>query len=243
VLCTLALMWVPEPAREHSRGMGQQNAGGGFQPALKQQWSNLTTVLKGLWTLARSRRGFLALLVVFLPVTTGAASNLWAAVADGWSASADTVALINGTLGGFACAFGCLVGGFFCDRLDRKTAYLLYGAAQALCAVAMALAPHTESMFAVFTLLYAVLNGMGYAGFSALVLETIGAAGAATQYNVYASLSNTPILYMGLVEGWVYTRFGASAMLYVEAALAAVAIVVFASASAATSRRSAVLAA
>ena len=98
-------------------------------------------------------------------------------------------------------------------------------------------------MFAVFTLLYAVLNGMGYAGFSAVVLETIGAAGAATQYNVYASLSNTPILYMGLIEGWAYTRFGASAMLYVEAALAAVAIVVFASASAATSRRRAVLAA
>jgi MFS family permease len=243
VLCTLALMWVPEPAREHSRGTGQHNAGGGFQPALKQQWSNLTAVLKGLWTLARSRRGFLALLVVFVPVTTGAASNLWAAVADGWSASADTVALINGTLGGFACAFGCLIGGLFCDRLDRKTAYLLYGAAQALCAVAMALAPHTESMFAVFTLLYAVLNGMGYAGFSAVVLETIGAAGAATQYNVYASLSNTPILYMGLIEGWAYTRFGASAMLYVEAALAAVAIVVFASASAATSRRRAVLAA
>jgi PAT family beta-lactamase induction signal transducer AmpG len=242
VLCALALLRIREPARAFPAGAAPQRAEHGLPPALIRQWSNLLAVLKGLWALVTSRRGFLALLVVFLPITTGAASNLWAAVADGWHASADTVALINGTLGGFACALGCLAGGFVCDRLDRKTAYLLYGAAQALCVVAMALAPHTQNMFAAFTLLYAVLNGMGYAGFSAVVLETIGLSAAATQYNVYASLSNMPILYMGLAEGWAYTRFGASAMLYLEAALAVVAIVVFASASSLTSRRKVALA-
>jgi hypothetical protein len=199
---------------------------------LIRQWISLVAVLKELWSLVTSRRGFLALLVVFLPLTTGAASNLWAAVADGWHASADTVALVNGTLKGVASVFGCLVGGFLCDRMDRKTAYLAYGAAQALCVVVMALAPHTVGMFAAFTLLYAVLNGMGYAAFSAVALETIGARAAATQYNAYASLSNMPILYMGLAEGWAYTRFGSSAMLYLEAAVAAVAIMVFAGASA-----------
>ena len=88
-----------------------------------------------------------------------------------------------------------------------------------------------------FTMLYAVLNGMSYAGFSAVALETIGLSAAATQYNVYASLSNMPILYMGLVEGWAYSQHGAAAMLYVEAAMAIVAILVFSSVSAATSRR------
>jgi MFS family permease len=243
MLCALALLWIAEPARERSRATGPHGARGGFGAALRQQWLNLAAVLKSLWALVRSRRGFLALLVVFVPVSTGAASNLWAAVADGWRASADTVALINGALGGVACTFGSLVGGFLCDRLDRKTAYLLYGAAQALCAVAMALAPHTESMFALFTLVYAVLNGMGYAAFSAVALETIGASAAATQYNVFASLSNMPILYMGLIEGWAYNRYGSSAMLYVEALFAAAAIALFASASAAASRRNPALAA
>jgi MFS transporter, PAT family, beta-lactamase induction signal transducer AmpG len=242
VLCSLALLWIREPARAFPAGSVAGRARHRLPPALIRQWSNLLTVLKGLWLLVTSRRGFLALLVVFLPITTGAASNLWAAVSGGWHASADTVALINGALGGTACALGCLGGGFVCDRLDRKTAYLLYGAAQALCVVAMAVAPHTERMFAAFTLLYAVLNGMGYAAFSAVVLETIGASAAATRYNVYASLSNMPILYMGLAEGWTYTRFGASAMLYLEAALAVAAMLVFASASALTSRRKVALA-
>jgi len=235
VLCAAALRWIPEPA--HSRGAGESGVSAGFRLALLRLWSGLVDVLKDLWAMVRSRRGFLALLVVFLPIGTGAASNLWAAVADGWRASADTVALINGALRGVVSAVACLIGGYLCDRLDRKTAYLLFGAAQASCAVAMALAPHTESMFIVFTMLYAVLNGLAYAGFSAVALETIGLSAAATKYNVYASLSNMPILYMGLAEGWAYTQYGASAMLYVEAAIAAAAIAVFWGASVATSER------
>jgi len=235
LLCGAALFWIAEPA--HARSIHTPDSAAGFRLALRRQWSSLLGVLKDLWTLLRSRRGFLALLVVFLPIGTGAASNLWAAVADSWRASADTVALVNGTLGGIASAVGCLIGGYFCDRLDRKTAYLLFGASQALCLVAMALAPRTEAMFMAFTMLYAVLNGMSYAGFSAVALETIGLSAAATQYNVYASLSNMPILYMGLVEGWAYSQHGAAAMLYVEAAMAIVAILVFSSVSAATSRR------
>jgi MFS transporter, PAT family, beta-lactamase induction signal transducer AmpG len=242
VLCALALLRIHGPERAFVQGPSAQRLEHGLPTTLIRQWSNLLAVLKGLCVLVTSRRGFLALLIVFLPLTTGAASNLWAAVADGWHASADTVALVNGTLTGVAAAFGCLVGGFFCDQMDRKTAYLAYGGAQALCLVAMALAPHTVGMFAGFTLLYAVLNGMGYAAFSAVVLEAIGARAAATQYNVYASLSNMPILYMGLAEGWAYTRFGASAMLYLGAAIAVVAIVVFASASAVTTRRTPALA-
>jgi len=237
VLCTLALLRIHGPVHAFATELPAESARHGLPPTLIRQWISLVEVLKGLWSLVTSRRGFLALLIVFLPLTTGAASNLWAAVADGWHASADTVALVNGTLKGVASVFGCLVGGFLCDRMDRKTAYLAYGAAQALCVVVMALAPHTVGMFAAFTLLYAVLNGMGYAAFSAVALETIGARAAATQYNAYASLSNMPILYMGLAEGWAYTRFGSSAMLYLEAAVAAVAIMVFAGASAWMSRR------
>ena len=242
VLCALALLRIHGPERSFATGQPAQRPGHGLSPALIRQWTGLVAVLKGLWSLVTSRRGFLALLVVFLPMTTGAASELWAAVAEGWHATANTVALVNGALKGVACAFGCLIGGFVCDRMDRKTAYLAYGVAQALCVVVMALAPHTVSMFAAFTLLYSVLNGMGYAAFSAVVLETIGAETAATQYNVYASLSNMPILYMSLAEGWTYTRFGASAMLYLEAAVAGVAVAVFVGASTWASRRAPALA-
>lgn len=212
LVCALALTRLREP------------------PALVRSGSyarDIRNVLQDLWQVARSRPGMLALLVVFLPISTGAASNLWAAVADDWHATAETVALVTGVLGGIVSAVGCLIGGYACDRTNRKLAYVLYGALQAGCAIAMALAPRTEAMYILFTLLYALITGLTYAAFSAVVLEAIGLGAAATKYTVFASLSNMPIAYMTVVEGWAHARWGVGAMLYAEALVAAVALVVF----------------
>jgi MFS family permease len=197
----------------------------------------LTAVALDLWHVARSRTGYLGLLVVFLPIGTGAASNLWSAVADDWRATAQTVALVNGVLGGLVSALGCLVGGYLCDRFDRKSSYVAYGLAQALCGVAMALAPRTEAAYVAFTIAYAFTNGLTYAGFSAVALDAIGLGAAATKYNVYASLSNMPIAYMTLVDGWAHARWGADGMLYLEAALGAASLLVFSSAVSLTRQR------
>ena len=71
----------------------------------------------------------------------------------------------------------------------------------------MALAPRTESMYILFTMAYALITGLTYAGFSAVVLEAIGLGAAATKYNAFASLSNMPIAYMTVVEGWAQARW------------------------------------
>ena len=212
VLCSAALLLLREP------------------PSLARSGSyvrDLRNVLNDLWQVARSRAGILALLIVFLPIGTGAASNLWAAVADDWHASANTVALVTGVLGGVVSMAGCLIGGYVCDRMNRKTAYVLYGALQAACAVAMALAPRTEVMYIGFTMIYALITGLTYAGFSAVVLEAIGLGAAATKYNVFASLSNMPIAYMTVIEGWAQTRWNVAGMLFAEALLAAAGLLVF----------------
>lgn len=67
-------------------------------------YHTLANVAKDLWRVARSRRGFLGLLICFLPIGTGAASNLWSAVAGEWHASAGTVALATGALSGLVSA-------------------------------------------------------------------------------------------------------------------------------------------
>ena len=85
----------------------------------------------------RSRRGFLGLLICFLPIGTGAASNLWSA------------------------------------------------------------------------------------------LEAIGLGAAATKYNLFASLSNIPIGYMTAVDGWAAARWSSGGMLYVEATIGALALLLF----------------
>lgn len=211
-LCIVALLFVPEP------------------PVLSRTdryWRRLVDVFNDLWQVIRARPGFLALLICFLPIGTGAVSGLWSAVADDWHASANTVALVTGVLGGIVSAVGCLVGGYLCDRMDRKTAYALYGLVQAVCAIAMAIAPRTEPMYIVFTTAYAFISGLTYAGFSAVTLDAIGLGAAATKYNVFASLSNMPIAYMTLVAGWAHTRWGATGMLLSEAVICIAAILLF----------------
>jgi PAT family beta-lactamase induction signal transducer AmpG len=211
-LCCAALWFVPEPPPLARAG---------------RYGRMLVAVLKDLWQVVRARAGILALLICFLPIGSGAASNLWSAVADDWHASANTVALATGVFSGIVSALGCIFGGYGADRMDRKTAYVLYGLLMALSTVAMALAPRTEAMYVVFTLIYAFIQGLTYAGFTAVVLETIGLGAAATKYNLYASLSNMPIAYMTLFDGWAHTRWGAAGLLNVEAAFGVVGIIVF----------------
>jgi len=211
-LCCAALWFVPEPPPLARTG---------------RYGRMLLEVLKDLWQVVRARAGILALLICFLPIGSGAASNLWAAVADDWHASANTVALATGVFSGIVSALGCIFGGYGADRMDRKTAYALYGLLMALSTVAMAVAPRTETMYVVFTLIYAFIQGLTYAGFTAVVLETIGLGAAATKYNLYASLSNMPIAYMTLVDGWAHTRWGAAGLLNVEAAFGILGIIVF----------------
>jgi len=202
ILSSLALIFVKEPVSLHRA---------------ERLAESLLNVGRDVWSVARSPKGFLALAVLILPISVGAAQNLWAAVAGDWHASGDVVALVNGALGGVISMFGCVIGGWICDQMDRKTAINLFSVILALSAVAMALAPRTQEMFVVFTCLYAFIMGFCYAAFGAVALEAIGAGAAATKYNVLASVANLATIYLTKIEGWAQTRFGSTAMLWTEA--------------------------
>ena len=210
--CCIALLFVAEPPVDHRHA---------------SYFRSLAGVVSDVWNTAKSRAGYLALLICFLPIGSGAASNLWASVAGDWHANADTVALVNGALGGVVSAIGCVIGGYLCDRMDRKFAYALFGIFLSFGAIAMAAAARTPQMFVTFTLLYALIQGFNYASFSAVVLETIGRGAAATKYNLYAALSNAPIMYMTTVEGFAYGRWHANGMLLADALSGLVAVLFF----------------
>jgi PAT family beta-lactamase induction signal transducer AmpG len=193
----------------------------------KNYFKTISNLNRDIWTLLKSRMGILALFLCFLPIGSGAASNLWSSISNDWSASADTVALVIGVLGGVLSAVGCLIGGWISDMMDRKKAYILFGMIQALCAVGMAFSPDTEIMFILWTSLYALSTGLTYAGFSAFVLEAIGKGAAATKYNVYASLSNVPIYYMIYIDEWAHGKWSAFGMLSAEAIMALIGVILF----------------
>lgn len=184
-------------------------------------------VVRALWSLSVSRAGLLVIVLMLMPIGSGGAQNLWAAVAGDWRANADVVALVNGVLGGIASLIGGVIGGKLCDHLDRKTAYCLYGVALCGVVVLMALLPRTPGVFVAMTLGYAVVLGACYAAYTAVVLEVIGTAAAATKFQLLSAVSNVPIALIVGWDGWLHDWRGANGMLFGEAAIGVAGILLF----------------
>lgn len=212
--CTFMLRFVPEAPRVKGGGVLDRSS---FAGAIREFFHALWAVIKDLWGMLSSRRGIIGLTICFLPIGSGAAQNLFSAIATRWQASAGLVAFTTGMAGGVVSMIGCLAGGWFSDRVGRRMAYALSGAILALLAIGMALAPHNEYSYAGFTLAYAFGTGISYACFTGLVLDIIGKGAVATKYNALASLSNIPIWYMTLVCGWTSDHHGPVNMLFVDA--------------------------
>jgi MFS family permease len=219
-----AVAFVPEPDHPHRTA---RLAG------------TLRNLVAEIWGLVRSRPGALALLIMLLPLGTGAASNVFSAIAGDWGASGNLVALVTGVLSGLVAAFGCLIGGYLCDVIDRKAGYLLAGGLMAGCALAMVAAPKTPAVFAVLTLFYALTSGMAYGACYAVVLDAAASRAAATKCDVLISISNVPIAAMTMIDGAAQTRFGSDGMLLTEAVAGALAVLLYTGVAVATRRGSA----
>lgn len=226
VACGFALLGVHDPVRAERVG---------------SVWSAVRTVGLDLWGLVRSRTALTAAILCFLPIGTGAASGVLAQaeVAARWGAGESEVGMVNGVFSGIVAAVGCILGGQLCGRFGSTRMYAAVGALMAMVTGAMAMSPLVPTTFVVFGLLYAFVTGLAYAAFSGLVLETIGTGAAATKYNMYASLSNIPIAYMGLVLAWAVGRHGATGMLLVESGAGLLGIATFVVAYAALRPRAA----
>jgi PAT family beta-lactamase induction signal transducer AmpG len=103
----------------------------------------------------------------------------------------------------------------------------------------MGLSPHGPMAYVVWSMIYALGVGLAYASFTAVVLDAMGPGSGATKYNIFASLSNFPIWWLGLLLGYVAEKGGdrgAPLMLFAEAALGVVGVLVFAVAVTAVKR-------
>jgi hypothetical protein len=68
------------------------------------------------------------------------------------------------------------------------------------------------------------------------VLDAIGAGSAATKYTLYATLSNFPIWWVGLLLAFVAESHGGEGMLHAEAGLGVLGIALFLLATVAVKR-------
>ncbi len=159
------------------------------------------------------------MIMLLLPIGTGAASNLWSAIAGDWKTSADTVALITGILSGLVSATGSITGGYIADRWGNWVAYLGSGSFCAVVTLSMAALPYQPYVYISGVMAYAFGLGLLNAAFSSVILYAIGGKNAATKYSLISSLGNIPVVYMTAVDGWSHDLFNSRFMLAAEALL------------------------
>lgn len=220
LLCCLALQLLPHV---------DAHAGAHPSPV-----AAVKEVAGGLWQMVKTRIGFLSALLCVLPVGTGAAQGplAQAEVAAFWGAGANEVATVQGLLAGLVTAIGSFSGAWLLARLNPRATYATFGLGLAGVAVCMALFPHTVHAYIAWNMIYAFGVGLAYAAFTAVALTAVNKGAAATGYNVFASLSNFPIWWLGLLLGWAAdptkgAGHNPANMLLTEAALGVVGIVFF----------------
>jgi len=215
LLCCFALRFTP-PQLGEREALGAGTA--------------IRRVVGDLRAMLRTKGGLLSAILCALPIGTGAAQGVLtqAKVAAVWGAGAEQVALVQGLFAGLITAAGCLMGGSLCQRFRPRTAYAAVGLALAAIAVGMGLSPATPAMYVAWNLIYAFAVGLLYAAFTALVLDAMGKGSAATKYNVFASLSNFPLWWLGLALGVAADKWGARPMLFTEALFGVIGLVIFA---------------
>lgn len=212
--CGLLLLAVPNVKR-HGHELGPVVA--------------IQGVFHDVLALAKTKGGLLAAVLCFLPIGTGAGQGvlMQSAVAAHWGAGEADVEWF-GLISAAVNAAGCFMGGALCTRLGPQRAYTTIGAGLALVATLMALTPATPFAYMAWNIVYALGVGLAYAAFTAVVLDVMGKGSGASKYTIYASLSNFPIWWLGLLLGSVADTSGPEAMLLTEAALAVLGVGVFA---------------
>ncbi len=187
----------------------------------------IADVGRGLWAMAKTRSGVLAMIAVTIPAGLGSATSLLSSVAGDWRASADLVALVLGVATGLANLPGCILGGYLSDIFPRRIAFIWSALAFAAGEAAMALGPHTPTAFAVFGILNAVLLGVAWATVGAVIFDQLSPRAAATVASVLSSLCNVPVVAMTALVGSVQARHGSTGMLLTEAVVGAGAVMAY----------------
>jgi hypothetical protein len=82
----------------------------------KTMLQEITVMGKGIFAMIKLPVALFVIILITMPIGTGAMANLWSAVANDWKTGADTVVLITGLLSGAVSAVGCVAGGLIVDR-------------------------------------------------------------------------------------------------------------------------------
>lgn len=182
---------------------------------------------KDILTMIKLPAALYVMILIVMPIGTGAMANLWSAVAADWKTDADTVSLVTGLLCGGVSAVGCITGGFLADRFGVWHAYLGSGVICALVTIVIAVMPYHPVTYISGVLIYGFSTGVIYAAYKAIIFFVIGKKHTATKFSLMSSLGNLPVVYMTTINGWTHDKFGSRFMLTAEAIVGILFVIIF----------------
>ena len=158
-------------------------------------------------------------LTIMFPIASGAAVGLLPGVARDYGVNGEHVAWVNGLGGALLMAGGSLAATLIPARIRASVAYLTVGLVNAGTLGVLWLGPLRPSTYYLGLTLYLFTIGIGYALFTAVVLEFLGHSGksGSGRYSIINSLGNVPVLYMLALDGWGGDRWGARGLSGTEA--------------------------
>jgi PAT family beta-lactamase induction signal transducer AmpG len=162
------------------------------------------------------------------PMATGAAVGLLSGVAKQYGVSGDSVAWMNGLLGGLLIAGGSAAAAILPARVRAAVMYLLLALVNCGALCVLWLGPMRPGTYYLGVGLYLVTVGTCYAMFTAVALEFLGNSGksGSGRYSIINSLGNVPVLYMVALDGWGADRWGARGLAGTEAIVGAAGAVI-----------------
>ena len=175
-----------------------------------------------------SRSGLTGMALSLSPVGTVALINYFSGMSRAYGVDANTVALLTLISNVAMQALGAFIGGYVCDRFNRRVLYLVGGTLAAVCAIVMALSPPTPATYVIGVMTYTLITGFCYAAFTAYVLETIGKSDrtAATKYSMFTAAANVAITYVGFIDTRFNERYGVAGVIGSDAALNLIGVVI-----------------
>jgi MFS family permease len=177
--------------------------------------------------LLRSPVTLFVICLIFSPIGSGAASNLWSSVASDWKVGPETVALMTGTLSGLTGILGCVIGGWITDKWNRWIGYFGGGVLAAVITLLM-MTDFSPLSYNAGVLAYSFAIGIVNAGFSALLLFALGSKGlVSTKYSLMSSIGNLPVVYMTAIDGWLHDTYNIKMMLLGESVIGIIFVILY----------------
>jgi len=158
------------------------------------------------------------------PMASGSAIGLLPGVAQQYGVNGDSVAWINGLLGGTLMAAGAVGMGAIRYKMRAGQMYMIVALINCATLAVLWLGPLRPSTYLAGTILYLLTIGACYTMFTAVVLEFMGHSGksGSTRYSIINSLGNVPVVYMLIVDGLGGERWGGRGLAGTECVVGAI---------------------